>query len=59
MSPLPPAGFEPADVVDESLIDAMLALCPEERLRHNDRMIRTVAQLRQGIEKPDPDDDRR
>jgi hypothetical protein len=35
---------------DESLIDAMLALSPEERLRQNDRMARTVLLLRQGWE---------
>ena len=35
--------------VDMSLIDAMLALSPEERLRHNDRMLRTVELLRQGL----------
>ena len=34
------------DAVDTSLIDAMLALSPEERLRHNDRMLRTIALLR-------------
>ena len=37
-------------LVDESLIDAMLALNPEERLRQNDRMVRTVLLLRQGFE---------
>ena len=37
-------------LVDESLIDAMLALSPEERLRQNDRMVRTVLLLRQGWE---------
>ena len=35
--------------VDESLIDAMLALSPEERVRHNDRMLRTILRLRQGL----------
>ena len=39
--------------VDESLIDAMLALSPEERLRQNDRMIRTIELLRQGLAKKD------
>jgi hypothetical protein len=34
--------------VDESLIDATMALGPEERLRQNDRMIRTVLLLREG-----------
>jgi hypothetical protein len=39
-----------SELVDESLIDAMLALSPEERLRQNDRMVRTVLLLRQGFE---------
>ncbi len=37
-----------AALVDESLIDAMLALTAEERLRQNDRMVRTVLLLRRG-----------
>ena len=37
-----------AALVDESLIDATMALSPEERLRQNDRMIRTVLLLREG-----------
>ena len=39
-------------LVDESLIDAMMALGPEERLRQNDRMVRTILLLRQGGEAP-------
>ena len=39
----------PGSEVDESLIDEMLALSPEERLRHNDRMLRTIELLRQGV----------
>ena len=39
----------PPSAVDVSLIDAMLALSPEERLRHNDRMLRTIELLRQGL----------
>ena len=42
------AREQPQDAVDESLIDEMLALSPEERLRHNDRMLRTIELLRQG-----------
>ena len=38
----------PGSEVDESLIDEMLALSPEARLRHNDRMLRTIELLRQG-----------
>ena len=45
--------------VDESLIDAMLALSPEERLRQNDRMVRTVLLLRQGFEAVKADSDGR
>jgi hypothetical protein len=36
-------------IVDESLISATLALSPEERLRQNDRMVRTILLLRQGL----------
>lgn len=35
--------------VDMSLVDALRALSPEGRLRHNDRMLRTIELLRQGI----------
>jgi hypothetical protein len=35
--------------VDVTLIDSMLALSPEERLRQNDRMIRTIEELRHGF----------
>lgn len=39
----------PQFAVDGSLIDEMLALSPEERLRHNDRMLRSIEMLRQGL----------
>lgn len=48
-------GTERGDVqtsqsaVDESLIDEMLALSPRERLRHNDRMLRSIELLREGV----------
>jgi hypothetical protein len=50
----PPSGAQlsvTADVVtaDVTLIDSMLALSPEERLRQNDRMIRTIEELRHGF----------
>jgi len=32
--------------LDASLIDEMLALSHEERLRHNDRLLRTIKMLR-------------
>jgi hypothetical protein len=41
---------QPQEVVaDVSLVDATLALSPEERLRHNDRMLRTIELLRQAV----------
>jgi hypothetical protein len=50
----PPSGAQlgvaAADVTaDVTLIDSMLALSPEERLRQNDRMIRTIEELRHGF----------
>ncbi len=45
-----------APLVDDSLIDAMLALSPEERLRQNDRTIRSVLLLRQGLPSEDARD---
>jgi hypothetical protein len=53
-----PAG---ATLVDESLIDATLALSPEERLRQNDRMLRTIRLLRESVvaATSDPDGQRR
>ncbi len=50
-----PAGEESGNeqaqqaAVDQGLVDEMLALSPEERLRHNDRMLRTIEMLRQGM----------
>jgi hypothetical protein len=38
--------IDAAVVVETSLVDAMLRLTPEERLRQNDRMLRTVKDLR-------------
>ena len=35
--------------VDETLIAAMLALTPEERLRQNDRTLAVIAELREGL----------
>jgi hypothetical protein len=45
-------------LVDESLLSAMLALSPEERLRQNDRMVRTILLLRQGLAAKAEQDDR-
>jgi hypothetical protein len=47
--PAAPAAREEPVVVDLTLVDAMLALTPAERLRANDRMIRTVEELRHGF----------
>ena len=44
------SGASESALVDESLIEVMMALSPEERLRLNDRMVRTVLLLRQGWE---------
>jgi len=35
--------------VDVSLIDALLALTPEQRLLQNDRMLKTIQDLRDGF----------
>ncbi len=54
--PGPLGGSVSASVVDESLegmIDGMLALTPEERLRENDRMVRTLLLLQQNDAAPD------
>jgi hypothetical protein len=51
--PGPPDGNAAASIVDESRIDEMLALSPEERLRENDRMVRTLLLLQQNDAAPD------
>ena len=35
--------------IDVSLIDALLALSPEQRLRQNDRMLKAIQDLRHGF----------
>jgi hypothetical protein len=35
----------PGRMVDESLLDAVAAMTPWERIRHNDRMLRTLRLL--------------
>ena len=42
-------------VADETLLDALAALTPEERLRWNDRMATTVLELRHGFAAAEPD----
>jgi hypothetical protein len=36
-------------MVDSTLVDATLALTPEERLRQNDRALRMIKELRDGF----------
>lgn len=45
--------------VDVTLIDAMLELTPEERLRQNDRTLRMIQELRNGFAAVESDDDPR
>jgi hypothetical protein len=44
-----PAPEARSEALDVSLIDAMLALTPEQRLRQNDRMLRTIQELSDGF----------
>jgi hypothetical protein len=44
--------------VEEGLIDEFRAVSPEERLRKNNRMVRTILQLRHGLARRDSDDGR-
>jgi hypothetical protein len=39
---------------DETLVDALLALSPEERLRLNDRMAQAIEELRHGFAAAEP-----
>ena len=45
-----------APMVDPTLVDLLLPLSPEERLRWNDRMARTVLELRDAFAATRPDD---
>jgi hypothetical protein len=45
----------PTSAMDESLIEAMLALSPEERVRHSERMVRTIELLLEGMEAAEVD----
>jgi hypothetical protein len=42
-------------VVDETLLDTLLAMSPEERLRLNDRMAQTIQELHDGFAAAEPD----
>jgi hypothetical protein len=53
----PASGSAPRphpSVADETLLDALAALTPEERLRWNDRMATTVLELRNGFAAAEP-----
>jgi hypothetical protein len=49
-----PGAAARASLGDETLIDMLLALSPEERLRLNDRMARTIEELRHGFAAAEP-----
>ena len=49
-------GQQPSGVCDVTLIDAMLSLTPEERLRLNDRMVQSIQELRHGFAAARADD---
>lgn len=51
-----PRGDASAPMVDTTLVDLLLSLSPEERLRWNDRMARTVLELRDAFAASRPDD---
>jgi hypothetical protein len=44
----------PPGCVDETLLDALARLSPEERLRLNDRMVLTIQELRHGFAEAEP-----
>ena len=44
-----PTGEVDSGALDVSLIDAMLAVTPEQRLRQNDRMLTTIQELNDGF----------
>lgn len=50
----PPAPAKPAGAADETLLDLLAALTPEERLRWNDRVAVTIRELRHGFAASEP-----
>ena len=38
--------------VDTTLIETMLAMTPQQRIQHNDRMLRQIQELRDGLAQP-------
>ena len=51
-----PWGDQQLSATDETLLDVLAALTPEERLRWNDRMATTIQELRHGFAAAQPDD---
>ena len=53
--PIPqPDLAPPTGVADETLLDLLAALTPEERLRWNDRVAATIRELRHGFAAREP-----
>lgn len=50
----PPGAVPPAGVTDETLLDLLAGLTPEERLRWNDRVAATIRELRHGFAAAEP-----
>ena len=50
-----PSETQRVGVVDETLLDMLRPLTPEERLRLNDRMVLTIQELRDGFAAAEPD----
>ncbi len=50
----PPGQDPPAGVADETLLDLLAALTPEQRLRWNDRVAATIRELRHGFAAAEP-----
>jgi hypothetical protein len=55
-APDEPLGIQERSSVDSTLIEATLALSPEERLRQNDRTLRMIQELRDGFDARRADD---
>ena len=52
--PQPPDATPPVGVTDETLLDLLAGLTPEERLRWNDRVAATIRELRHGFAAAEP-----
>jgi hypothetical protein len=54
-SELPAPSTGGAEAADETLLDLLARLTPEERLRWNDRVAATILELRHGFAAAEPD----